>query len=578
VKIRVRNAEHRFNRSLLFIIFASFTFAFLRGVIFKRLETDDEGVNGIMALNMCHSQRFLTWPSYIPGGLADWSKEDLPAIANTPFHSALLALGGCALGIEGMGLVSFLSLVATVVFLYRLVALWDRRAALLGATLFVVSPIILWQFRLLELEMVMSAWGLAGTYWIARGELSEKKWLSLLGGACLGFGFLSKLWLVTPFVLASAGLIVAIRIRARVLRVAPVALVIVGFLSVSSLHLAYVALRSPADVSLWLRGVYFSVMIGESIGGHKMSAAGVYPEWVHPFWYYPAILYREHFFTIPILIAGFPSLLKRAKSMVELLAVIAAGLLTLIPLSIPPIKEPLYILATLPFFYALVGLSITALLARIEASEDLSGPLDRWAQRGSGAVSALLTLAIVGAYVKGIKRDDITLAYTFAHACGMFGAWLLMSSAPRLDRTRWTFVATGLFALGLASFVAFDLTHPVPPYKEIAEILRPYLESQPPERESFISPKYKIILLYLFRNGRYYKELRPEMIPANLASGSLCAVVMGPDERKSAEGPGVERALEGSAIDLRSKLPSRYQGSYRIFVSPACQRAPSMKL
>ena len=204
---------------------------------------------------------------------------------------------------------------------------------------------------------------MAGTYWIARGELSGRNWHSLLGGACLGLGFLMKLWLVTPFVLASLGLLAVVRLQRRQLALVPVACITAGFLATASLLLAFVALRSPADVSLWLTQVYFAPFLGQSIGGSKLAGAGVPTQWSHPFWYYPAILYREHFFLFPLLLAALPALKRRATTEAGLLAAIGFGLASLIPLSRPAIKEPLYILGVLPFLYALAGLGVSALFA-----------------------------------------------------------------------------------------------------------------------------------------------------------------------------------------------------------------------
>lgn len=575
----MRDKPLRRPHPILLVIGASLGFAFLRGVVFKRIEAGDEGVNGTMAMNMCHSLRFLTRPSYIPGGSADWAHVDLSGIANTPFHSALLALGGCPLSgrPEGMGLISFIALTVTLVFTYRLFALWDRRAAVVTTLLLAVSPVVLRLFRLIELEPVLVAWGMAGTYCIARGEMSGRKASSLLGGVCLGFGFLTKLWLVTPFVLASLGLLVQRRIRARRWRAAPVALIVAGFLGAASLHLVYVAARSPGDLTLWLRDVYFAPFVGEGIGGSKMSAAGVPPRWVHPFWYYAAVLYREHFFLVPLILAGLPSLLKRASSLAEPLAAAGGVLLSLILLSIPPVKGPYYILATFPFLYGLAGLGVAALLSRVEAGEDPGGAVDRRARTVAGAFVVVASVAMVGAYLEGLKRDDITLAYVAAHALGLGGALLLVHGVRRLDAARWLDLAGGLAALALTGFVVQDLSAaPAPPYREIAEVLAPYVEARSPERESFVSPNYKVLQLYLFRNGRYwrsyYTDLRPAKIEERVESGDLCGLVIGPEDRRDPGVLEVEHAVAGRMIDLSARLPAEDRQRFRVLANGSCRQ------
>jgi len=563
------------------VVIASLALAFVRGVVFKRIETGDEGVNGTMALNMCRSLERAVRPSYIPGGSEDWVRDDLPGIGNTPFHSALLALGGCPLGgwPEGMGLVSFLALVAMLLFTYRFVALWERRAALLTTLLLALSPGLLWQFRLIDFEPVLVAWGMAGTYWIARGELSGRRWHSLLGGACLGLGFLTKLWLVTPFVLASLGVLVTVRIQRRRLALVPVALIVASFLGTASLHLVLVALRSPSDVPLWLTRVYFASFLEQSIGGSKMTGEGVPPEWAQPFWYYPAILYREHFFLVPLLLSSLPALKRRAPAWAGLFAAIGFGLASLILLSLPAIKEPLYILGLLPFLYALAGLGVSALLAREDTPEP-RGPLDRRALFVAGLFSAAAMLLMGAAHARGLKRDDITPVYVGAHTLGVGGAWLLAYAAARLDRVWVTPLTGGLSALALAGFGAYDLTTPPPPYKEIAELLRPYTEPLPPGRESFISPQYKVLQLYLFRNGRYwqsfYTALRPEALRASIELGEHCAFVLGPREREEPRLEQLEREIELHAMELSAGLPESARGEYRVFVSRACMPRPRM--
>ncbi|WP_434300361.1 phospholipid carrier-dependent glycosyltransferase [Corallococcus exiguus] len=570
-----RDDDNRLRFVVRVVVIASLALAFARGVVFKRIETGDEGVNGTMALNMCRSLALVVRPSYIPGGSEDWVGFDLPGIGNTPFHSVLLALGGCPLGgrPEAMGLVSFAALAATLCFTYRLVALWERRAALLTTLLLALSPAVLWQFRLMEAEPVLVAWGMAGTYWIARGELTGRNWHSLLGGACLGLGFLTKLWLVTPFVLASLGLLAIVRLQRRQLALVPVACITVGFLATASLHLALVALRSPTDVALWLTQVYFAPFLGQSIGGSKLAGAGVPTEWSHPSWYYPAILYREHFFLCPLLLAALPALKRRAPTAAGLFGAIGFGLASLVPLSLPAIKESLYILGVLPFLYGLAGLGASALFAREGTLNPRRAPARR-ALRVAGYFSAAAVLLIGAAHARGLKRDDITPVYVGAHALGVGGAWLLAYAAARIERARATALIGGLSALSLAGFGAYELTAPQPPYKEIAEILRPYLEPLPPGHESFISPRYKVLQLYLFRNGRYwqsfYTELRPETLVASIASGEYCAFVFGPEEREDPRLVQMERDIALQALDLSAELPEGARGGFRVFVNRAC--------
>src|SRR6185295_1528969 len=116
----------------------------------------------------------------------------------------------------------------------------------------------------------------------------------------------------------------------------------------------------------------------------------------------------------------------------------------------------------------------------------------------------------------------------------MTAAVVLVHIGARGSRETALRALAGLAIVAVAVFGLVDFAARVPPYKEIAEILRPYTAQLPPTRLAFVSPTFKVPQLYLHRKGRYWSSYYVRDQAADLmslvTSGEVCAFVVGPEE------------------------------------------------
>src|SRR5204863_3621821 len=122
-----------------------------------------------------------------------------------------------------------------------------------------------------------------------------------------------------------------------------------GAIIPAGLHLAAIAWAHPQDLAFWLKNIYFGVFTSAGISGAKLAGQATRGDWVHPFWYYGAALYRDHFFLLPVILLGLNPALRDVRVRSELFWIILAGLIGLAPLSVMKVKEPLYVLACVIF-------------------------------------------------------------------------------------------------------------------------------------------------------------------------------------------------------------------------------------
>src|SRR5258706_8016291 len=223
--------------------------------------------------------------------------------------------------------------------------------------------------------MTMTTFGVISLYCALRGGVAagQRFWL-FLSGLCLGFSFALKLWLCGPLGLA---VVVALVMRSRqagieLRRLMPcLGIFAIGFLIPAGLHLMAIAWFYPQDLGFWLKNIYFGIFTGAGISGTKLGGGGVPAEWIHPFWYYGAALYRDFFFLFPIILLGLVSSLRDKSLKRELVGSIFAGIAGLAPLSLVKVKEPLYVLTCAIFLFILAGLCLSALVRLVESGNDI---------------------------------------------------------------------------------------------------------------------------------------------------------------------------------------------------------------
>jgi hypothetical protein len=473
-------------------------------VLDPQLTTDDEGVNVTMARNIVESSVRLLRPSVVPGGFADWRTQDLPLLGNTPFFASLLALASMAAGLTGMATLGLLAFGCTVFFTHRLLALEDRRAAWFATVPMAVSPALHRQFALIEFEPTLTAFCAAGLFCFVKGARRHQLSISFLGGALLGLGFLTKLWLIAPYALAAAGFLVVHGLSERAQRGGPsgvrrhVLVAALGFGLCSTLHLGWVALRAPGDLGLWVESVYLGIFSGHGVTGAKLSALGPYAAIPRPVWFYPAQLYRDHPFLLPLCLFGLPALGRGARApRSSLLAMIFGGLLGVVILSIPEVKEPLYVLSVTPFLYMLACLSLASLSADVDVYHRSNASVVK-------AVNLLcVTLICVSVlwFVMRTPPGSASWLELGGHAAGLLLPLVVGTCWIRgLGLLRPLFACAGLALLGWT--VAQKLTRAVPPHAQLAQALSPLLTDAAPEQASFGAPHSRILMGYLHRAGR----------------------------------------------------------------------------
>jgi len=521
------------NRKVLLLAACAGLALLILNVFHRESYSGDEGFYGVTALNMLRSPDYILRPSYYPAGNFLAEKE---AFAHPPFNSYFYALSlwvarGSMVGPEVVNLLAFALL---LYFAYRVAATFDGAAARYTILLLAVSPAILTSYSQLEAEPLMVTFGIMALFCSLRAGIAGggKRWL-FLSGLCVGFAFALKLWLCGPLGLA---VLAALVMRARQweggLRPRVLALLIfgVGVLVPPGTHLLAIALSHPEDLAFWLKNIYFGVFASAGISGSKLAGAGVYSDWVHPFWYYGPALYRDHFFLLPIILLGLRPALREA-GIRPLLWIIAAGLFGLVPLSLIKVKEPLYVLSCAIFIYFLAGVCLSALARRIAAREKL----DSWSLKIGGAMILGLLFVIPLAYARGIQAGKITGAFVLAHSI-TFAAFLvvLLWSQRKASPALFERSVYGLCALALVVTFGFGLANRPPRDKTISQIIQPFLQGNPPDAMSLIASNFKSYQFYSYHQGCYWHELPaqegPETVMAEPRFATVRAFILDSDD------------------------------------------------
>jgi dolichol-phosphate mannosyltransferase len=552
------------------ILFAlSAAYAFATTVPGAELKLADEGVNVTMARNIQHSRGFFVRPSVYPGGRSDWLQEDLPALGNLPLYPALLALMPRLPGFSGMTLLTFLALLITIACTSRLVALVDTRAGLYTAILMACSPSFLESYRHVEFEPIMTAFCAAGLFLFVRGAWYRHRAVCFIGGLLLGCGFLTKMWLMVPyaFALIAFCVIEAAKVRSHGTSAGlrrSVAFGAVGFVLTASAHLIFVAAVTPSDLPAWLSSVYGGIFSGQGVTGGKLSAVAEYAQRERPVLYYPLVLYRDHFFLLPLSLFGLGELLRSPRPRTSrLLAMILGALIAVVALSVPAYKESRYVLAVVPFLYALAGLC----LAAFARAPDKLRPAATAVVRFVMAISVAVTVVVAGLHLLGVS-SVFGSSYLIAHVSGTLLCILL---GELWMRTR--FVTRELAALSFIGLFGFALIHPrlrddPPPYREIASVLAPHLSAAPPGYPSYLAREHNVLQGYLDRDGIGLQELPSSNDGVPPAALQLTAYVLEAGETQ----PSAQRLLawlESNAHEISGELGAKLGVSdtgYRLFV------------
>ena len=547
-----RRAQHM----ALLLLFAVGLYTVVASYGPTELRTADEAVNVTMARNMADSGDFVVRPSVHPFGKGDWVSEDLPDLGNLPLFPALLSITLPSQGLGGVAWFALLPLWAIVFVSARLLRPLGSRPMFYAAVLLASSPVFLQQCLLLEFEPLLTAFCTAGLFFFAKGTAARSPRGCFVGGALVGLGFLTKMWLIVPYATALCAFVLVQTTLVRASERQPLALrrsVIAGaggFLMTAGLHLLFVALVSPGDLPHWVRGVYLAIFSGEGVTGDKVSGAGPHAE--RSVWFYPATLYRAHFYLLPLILFGLPALLRRNRPhAIAVLAMTAGALLGLVALSVPAAKEPLYALPVVPLLYMLAGLC----LAELEEDEPKHGPAN------TGMVKAGIAIAWTAFVVLGLSHLlgwGPSGAYLGMHAAGVAAATALGLTWLRLRRLAVPLLLCCALAFGGTAVAG--LRAPLPD-RQLAEALRNHVRTDPPSQPSFVAPRSKVLTGYLHQSGSGWS---PPLRRA-IASGAPLqhrAYVLGPRQAAVPDAARLLARLQAELLEVRDGVPE----GYRVFV------------
>lgn len=534
--VKAAQAEPALSRGLLRTISALLVSAcaltFVGSTLRRELATDNEGVNVTMASNALAEPVRLLRPSVFPGGRHDWASEELPALGNTPFHGALLAPLAALAGLPGMGALPWLSVWVTVLASALLLsgAGVGSRAAWYAALLLGTSPAFLSRGTSLEMEPTLTAFCAGGLLAFVRGVRTRRLSWSALGGALMGLGFLTKMWLIAPYALAACGFVLVETTLVRARADAPLRLrrgvlaAAAGFVGAASLHLLCVLVLSPGDLGRWLSHVYLGLFSGEGVTAAKLSGAADQP--ARPAFYYLALLYRDGFQLLPLVLLGLPAMLRRARS--ESMAVLAMAFgagAGVVLLSVPAVKEPLYVLSVQPLLYLLAATA----LAEVEADDKKHRTPNAAA---AYAAIALAVLATLGVWLFAGDARAGGLPYPSVHMAGTVAACAVAMLVARGSDSRAGLALTAACAAALLAYGVAMLSEPRPtPERALAEALRGELAGAEPAYPSFVAPHSRVLMGMLGRAGTDWPRKAPCALPDD---ARLSVIVLGPEQRAAA--------------------------------------------
>ena len=508
----------------------------------------DEASHVIMAKNIAHDFDYFARPSITPLGDLDEKRNVvtfppgdalLRAIAIKIFGDAFLA----------SALVNALAWGASLFFIYRIARLLGPESAPWTLMLAACSPGLFWMFSWQEAEPTMTTLGLGATWLLTSGHWNRKPVRTVLGGGLLGFAIVIKLFLVLPFIA-----VVGVCIIGRWLDDLPpckfdiefVLLALVGFIPAAGSHLIAVWLTAPEELSFWIRQVYLGPIFGtdsaitEKVVGHARTA-----DYNHPFWYYLAVLYRDHFVLVPVLLAALldPRRQWQAWRRPEAIA-LAVGVLVIVLWSVPATKEPLYILPSVTFLYLLCGWALNG---------SANAALNRSRKLVVIFATIGLGIAIIIAGMADIKPDDITPAYVWLHslaAAAMIGALF----APKHWRGR---LVPTLLALLLVFYVGLGVrsNSELPPKnRQLVAALEQPLADVSVREISFLVDDLNELQARLDRTGLMWKDLSDDELaaPDNLLApggklGTIRAFIIAEEQEKNPRYAALVKAVRQSA-------------------------------
>jgi 4-amino-4-deoxy-L-arabinose transferase-like glycosyltransferase len=384
-------------------------------------------------------------------------------------------------------IVNVLSLLIAAFGFYALsmILIKNRTLSLLVFGLFLLNPATITYARVALPEPLVAAFGSMGLVAMAkfRDEL-RIRW-AVLGGVAFACGFLSKLWLVSPFVLAAVLLVLERWYRRRERKMI-VGLTVAGisFLIVASSHLLLVLWMDPSNLPHW-EDIYFVFSMKSRAGG-----LGYDPDmWYRPWWFYLATLFRGSFFGLPLVFLGARSFAKHRDWPVML--VLFALFIPVVMFSCMRVKQATYVYPAIFAIILLMGQGFLYLHSS-KAWKEL-------------AVASMASLGLAVFFWRGVgalqTQEFLPVALLFVLYIALASVWV-----------RFRRVAESILCLALVSTLFFvgilavrkNLEHRTY-FREIGAYFIDRLQSKKPQDIAFVSPEFPAMEFYTFRSGQYWK-------------------------------------------------------------------------
>jgi hypothetical protein len=329
--------------------------------------------------------------------------------------------------------------------------------------------------------------------------------------------------------------------------------------------LLFVAIFAREDLPAWLSNVYLGIFSGQGVTGGKLSAIAQYAKRERPTLYYPLVLYRDHFFLVPLALFGLGELLRSPRPRTSrLLAMIAGAMMAVVALSVPAYKEARYALAVVPFLYALAGLCLAAFARAPNKLRPAATAIVRLVM----VIAALATVTVTGLYFLGGISSAFGSQYLIAHA---WGTALCILLGEVWMRTR--FVTRELAVLGFVGLCGFAILQPrlrdePPPFRAIASVLAPHLSAAAPAYPSYLAHDHNVLQAYLDRDGIGLSDLRGSDGGLSSRAFELRAYVIGSGESDDAT-QRIRTWLESNAREVTHDLSAKIgkpDPGYRVFI------------
>jgi 4-amino-4-deoxy-L-arabinose transferase-like glycosyltransferase len=471
--------------TLVIALYAALT---LYGLGTPDLESD-EGRFGLSALNILSDSRHLAIVSQRPQG----EPGSMPYMYPLALALSVTLLGATEFSLR---IVNVAAVLAGGLLFRQAVGLLtgDTLLSFAAFAMFLLNAGTIVYARSALPEAFVVAWGCVALFAALKACQSPRAVWALLGGSALGVAFLAKLWLVVPFVLACASLVLAANLRRdRPLPAHLIWLAAATFVGVSATHLLLVWSLAP-DTWLHWREIYYQFTFKSRVAG-----AGYDPVmWHRPWWFYLAAAFKASFFGLPFLILGLSRSLAARRS--QTILVVGALLVPLLVFSLFRVKQASYVYSTFPALALLMALGLLDVLRRP----------DRNAWLAATAASAALATVLFGVGVMPTVQWLGVLGLYLVYA----GGAVLSRRQPAAVRFA-TVLALGVAMLAPGLLVVHRALQHRTYYREIAAFFRPMLASASPRDPVFTAPESPAMEFYTFRHGAYWETFYyRESLPA----------------------------------------------------------------